>query len=124
MEVTSRTYECAYTCMHAHAVDREQYSQMHVNSSLRLTRGRFLPANAIVICALDLKLSGCTIIIMKGTKVQTLCNLTENHNIWTEKSLYVLGEHSSQLNCCYSFLSKPRLVAMVLGCNSNNLWFL
>ena len=29
--------------------------------SLRLTRGRFLCANVIAFCALDLKLSGCTI---------------------------------------------------------------
>ena len=35
--------------------------QTHANSSLRLMCGRFLCANAIAICALDLKLSGCTI---------------------------------------------------------------
>ena len=53
---------------YAHALDHKQYSQMqtHANAnarkrSLRLTRGQFLRANAIAFCALDLKLSGCTI---------------------------------------------------------------
>ena len=39
--------------MYAHALDRKR--------TLRLMRGRFLRANAIAFCALDLKLSGCTI---------------------------------------------------------------
>ena len=58
-----------YLYTYAHAVDREQYlqtnantgTQTHANSSLRSTRGRFLRANAFAFCALDLKLSGCTI---------------------------------------------------------------
>ena len=41
-------------CKHANA-------NKHANSSLRLTRGRFPSTNAIAICVLDLKLSGCTI---------------------------------------------------------------
>ena len=58
MEFTSHTY--------THAVDREHYSQTNANANKRTqthccdgTRGRFLRANAIVICALDLKRSGC-----------------------------------------------------------------
>ena len=50
-----------------HANDRK-LTQTHANAnarkrSLRLTRGRFLRANAIAFCALDLKLSGCTIYV-------------------------------------------------------------
>ena len=64
------TYVHAYARTYAHAVNREQYSQTnatharkrtHANSSLHSTCGRFLRVNAIAFCALDLKLSGCTI---------------------------------------------------------------
>ena len=46
------TYVNACTRTLAHVVDRKP---------LRLMRGRFLRANAFAFCALDLKLSGCTI---------------------------------------------------------------
>ena len=82
MEFTSRTYISTYartharTCVRTHTRARGP-SQMHANgnankthanSSLRLTHGRFLRANVIAFCAFDLKLSGCTIIIIYSHK--------------------------------------------------------
>ena len=46
---------------YVHTIDRKR-KRTQINArkrSLRLTRGRFLCANAIAFCALDLKLSGC-----------------------------------------------------------------
>ena len=52
----------AHTCTHSIANSIRKRTQINARKrSLRLTRGRFLRANAIAFCALDLKLSGCTI---------------------------------------------------------------
>ena len=84
-----------YLHTYVHAVDREQYSQTNANartrtqinarSSLRSTRGRFLHANAIAICALDLKLSGCTII----QNLDRVCNIKFN---FSQVTIYVLQQ--------------------------------
>ena len=63
--------------MHVSAIARTQSQTVLANErkrkrtqinarqrSLRLTRGRFLRANAIAFCALDLKLSACTIYVL------------------------------------------------------------
>ena len=42
---------------------KRKRTRTQINAPLRLTRGRFLRANAFAFCALDLKLSGCTICI-------------------------------------------------------------
>ena len=75
-----------YLYTYMHAVDCEQYSQTNANANkctqthLRSTRGRFLRANAIAFCALDLKLSGCTIYICDCVNVSLAIN-----NLYTDQ---------------------------------------
>ena len=52
----ARKYVRTHVRTYAQAVDRKPYSQMNANSN-----ARFLRANAIAICALEVQLSGCTI---------------------------------------------------------------
>ena len=40
---------------------KRKRTRTQINAPLRLMRGRFLRANSFAFCALDLKLSGCTI---------------------------------------------------------------
>ena len=73
MEFTLHTYTRTYIRLHirSHArtcgrsrtihANARKHKFTRANSLLRLTRGRFL--RAIAICALDLKLSGCTVCI-------------------------------------------------------------
>ena len=64
----ARTYVRLHTRTRTHSIanSTRKRTQTQINACkrlLRLTRGRFLRANAIGFCALDLKLSGCTIYI-------------------------------------------------------------
>ena len=64
----ARTYVRLYAHTRTHSIANSTRKRTQINArkrSLRLTRGRFLRANTIAFCALDLKLSGCTISIKK-----------------------------------------------------------
>ena len=63
----ARTYVRLHARTRTHSIANSTRKRTLINArkrSLRLMRGRFLRANAIAFCALDLKLSGCTIYVL------------------------------------------------------------
>ena len=70
MRSHARTCDCTHVRAHTQSqtvlANARKRKRTQINArkrSLRLTRGRFLRSNTIAFCALDLKLSGCTISI-------------------------------------------------------------
>ena len=56
-----RTHVSACSRSRTVLANERKRTRTQINAPLRLTRGRFLRANAFAFCALDLKLSGCTV---------------------------------------------------------------
>ena len=93
------TYVRAYARTYAHAVDREQYSQTNPRK-----RGQFLHANAFAFCALDLKLSGCTIHPVSHIPLSLIHPISHTLNISYTQSLIHTISHTHNLSYTQSLI--------------------